>query len=489
MTHAPGPHAPGSDPPGRGGGNLPRVLAIVVTWEKRDYVLALLRSLAGIEYDRDRLDVLVVDNASTDDTVARIRAEFPGVRILVNPENLGGTGGFNAGLAYARERPEYDLLWLLDNDVVVNRFALLELVRALGANPRVGIAGSAMFQLEFPWRLNELGGFIDLCTGQLHFLRHGEEFRELRGASVEELAARRLPMETCFVPDDRLPLVDYVAAASMLVRAPLARELGGWKDFFLHFDDVEWCLRAARRGHEVRAVARSVVWHLSAGSKAQTWVHYYDVRNCLATVAEHLPGAVPGVAEKFLGDAIRFATTGRGHLAGYLLDGVRDYLAGRFGKRVLAPCVEYRSRVRLKEALEALGCRSLLVSDMVNVHLDGMDAQLAELERAGVRVEVMTPPSQRRLKLPRQRSVDTPAGPWQKLRWLLPRALGRGRYDALIQDERHPFRTGGLLAHHVVTVVGREFCVDRPSLRQGLEVLAAGRALRAQGRRQGWRPA
>jgi GT2 family glycosyltransferase len=79
--------------------------------------------------------------------------------------------------------------------------------------------------------------------------------------------------------------VDYVAAASLLIRAEVAKKAGLWEDFFIHFDDVDWCLRIKEMGHRVVCVADSVIWHLSAAQKPITWARYYDVRNMLFLLA------------------------------------------------------------------------------------------------------------------------------------------------------------------------------------------------------------
>ena len=56
--------------------------------------------------------------------------------------------------------------------------------------------------------------------------------------------------------------VDYVAAGSLLIRADVAKQAGIWRDYFIHFDDVEWCLRIGKMGHRVLASAKSLIWHL-----------------------------------------------------------------------------------------------------------------------------------------------------------------------------------------------------------------------------------
>jgi GT2 family glycosyltransferase len=98
----------------------PSILMIIVTWNRKDYVLDLLNSLRNLDYPSSSIETVVVDNASQDGTVEAIREQFPQVHLICNPENIGGTGGFNTGLKWAFEQPEgkYQYLWLLDNDVL-----------------------------------------------------------------------------------------------------------------------------------------------------------------------------------------------------------------------------------------------------------------------------------------------------------------------------------------------------------------------------------
>ena len=110
-------------------GANPKVAIVIVTWNKKKYVLDLLNSLGNLNYDNH--DIIVVDNASTDDTCQVIREQYTYVDLIENKENLGGTGGFNTGMRYVLEKRGYKYTWLLDNDAVVENDTLIELVRVM----------------------------------------------------------------------------------------------------------------------------------------------------------------------------------------------------------------------------------------------------------------------------------------------------------------------------------------------------------------------
>ena len=83
---------------------VPDVSVVIVNWNVCDLLLACLASLTHHQDDLAKFEIIVVDNASSDDSVEMVRAEFPNVRVIANRDNRGFTGGNNQGLAAARGR-------------------------------------------------------------------------------------------------------------------------------------------------------------------------------------------------------------------------------------------------------------------------------------------------------------------------------------------------------------------------------------------------
>lgn len=296
---------------------MPSVAVVIVTWNKRQFVLNLLASLAGIEKGACTLHVTVVDNASTDDTVEAIAQRFPDMHVIRNAENLGGTGGFNTGLRHVMQQGGFDYCWLLDNDVEVDRFALVELVQTLESDPSIGVVGSQVRQLDNRGVINETGGLVVPEAHGLVLLNH-----LVRAEDFEQTPAGQ-----------ELIQADYCAASSLLVRLEVLERVGLWKDLFIHFDDVEWCLRVREDGFRVVCNPRSVVWHLSADGKPITWILYYDVRNYLYLLRDHYgPAAVTRAIRRYAGNSFKETIRGRWHMARLYLRGVRDYLTCRMGR-------------------------------------------------------------------------------------------------------------------------------------------------------------
>ena len=101
------------------------VYIIILNWNGRDDTIECLRSVQEVDYPR--YQILVVDNASDDGSPEAIRAAFPAVELIVNESNLGFAAGNNVGIEYAVQR-EADYVFLLNNDTIVERMVLAELV-------------------------------------------------------------------------------------------------------------------------------------------------------------------------------------------------------------------------------------------------------------------------------------------------------------------------------------------------------------------------
>jgi len=420
--------------------NTAKILIIIVTWNKKKYVLDLLAAVNTLEYPKENLDILVIDNASTDGTVDTIKQDYPDINLICNKENIGGTGGFNTGLSWAFEQPleKYKYLWLLDNDVLVHQRALTELVNLLEAKPDIAVAGSTMMQLDYPWRINEMGAFIDRSNGLLVLNRHLEKIPAWQGRSAEELLNIDIDLSKYLMHCQPYMDIEYVAAASLLIRADVAREAGLWRDYFIHFDDVEWCLRIAEMGHRVVVSAKSLIWHLSAAAKVPTWVLYYDNRNILDLLQTH--GADNATIKRMQGyilkKALYYNLIGKPDLAQLHYDALTDFKVGNFGKKDIK--LPYKSQAS-KEIISILldpKIKRVLVSWTVNLQATGIQELLvqAQLQRPELQIQFMSQPDGIKVyQLPNPKFID--ALPKSKIkRWLGYWRL-RNKYDLIIQSD------------------------------------------------------
>lgn len=234
-----------------------RVAIVIVTWNKKAFVLELLASLQHLNYPS--YDVVVVDNCSTDQTCNAVAEQFPNTILIRNSENTGGAGGFNTGLQFAEDN-EYAYSWLLDNDVIVDSNALTYLVNTLESTPDASICGSQIL-INDSDIVQECGGNIDWNKSNVILNMHGQN--RFTGLPLIE--------------------VDYCAACSMLVRMSDVNAYGKIDpEMFIFWDDIEWSTRIKSHGKQILCNPKSIVWHHFNGYKPSTaWRVYYRIRNKL----------------------------------------------------------------------------------------------------------------------------------------------------------------------------------------------------------------
>ena len=288
------------------------VTVIMVTYNKHKYIRELILSFEHLNYKRELLDIVVIDNASADGSEEKLRAEFgDAITVIQTGANLGGAGGFNTGMRYAIEKLDNDYIWLLDNDVVVHPNSLNWLMDTIKNNPNAAAAGSMILQLDKPELISEIGAFMDWGKARVGMQNAGENFTEITDDLLQERK------------------VEYCAAASLLKTRKSITKLGYWDDLFIHFDDVDWCLRAPKQGMAIYCNPRSIVFHESLQCKQATWIKYYNIRNLLYLYKEHKLIALPLVFAKFFAWSIYLTLHGYFKNAGLGFKAIWDFMLGK----------------------------------------------------------------------------------------------------------------------------------------------------------------
>jgi hypothetical protein len=211
---------------------------------------ACIESYLALDYSN--FDILVVDNASTDDTVASLRARFgERIEVLCNDRNLLYAGGMNVGLQRALDMG-YDAVLLSNNDVVADPGLLRELAAALGQDPRIAAAGPKIYFFDRPDVLWFAGGELPLWRG---WSRH----RGIR--------------ETDHGQHDAQRVVDYLTGCAFLVRREALADVGLFDPgYAMYAEDADWCFRARERGWRLVYAPGARLWHrVSASAGARSW--------------------------------------------------------------------------------------------------------------------------------------------------------------------------------------------------------------------------
>jgi GT2 family glycosyltransferase len=252
-----------------------RVTIVVLNWNNGPDTLACLSSLFALAYPA--CDVLVVDNGSTDDSVARIRAAYPNVTLIETGANLGYAGGNNAGIRHALAHGT-DIIGILNNDVTAEPDFLAPLLVALDSRPDIGVVTPLVAERsDDGGRVWALGSTVDQGTAAVSRNHAGEPAASWREQPSFD--------------------VDVASGAAMLIKREVFERAGLMdEDFFLYFEEVDWSLAVRRAGCHILAVPASVVWHKVSATLGATSpvVDYYMLRNHLRLIGRHWHGLQRG---------------------------------------------------------------------------------------------------------------------------------------------------------------------------------------------------
>jgi GT2 family glycosyltransferase len=221
---------------------------IVVNWNTCRLLDACLRSLEAAGQNL-AVDVLVVDNGSTDASVDVVRERFPGVLLIANASNRGYAAANNQGVERARGR----YLLLLNSDAEVEPAALRTLVSYADDHPQAGVMGPKLLNPD--GTLQPSGG---------HFPTPGSTVASLLGLHRLTGRPRYGTRRDYSKPAD----VDEISGAAMLIRRSVIDQIGGLDEGFAWgYEDVDFCLRARRAGWRVHYVPDARVVHLWGASQ------------------------------------------------------------------------------------------------------------------------------------------------------------------------------------------------------------------------------
>lgn len=297
-TPSPDPTAPTTT------AKVPALSIVIVNWNTRDLLLRVLGQLLSAPAPGLSLEVLVVDNQSSDDSVEAARRAFPAAIVLPQPRNGGFAYGVNRGLLAARA----GLVLLLNTDTDVSLAALAAFVAEAAQHPEAGILGP---------RIVDEHGHVQVSTWNAHRPRH----YLLQALGLGRLLPHPPP------PGDRPSAVECTSGCVFLIRRQTLQRTGGMDErFFMYYEEADLCARARADGWQVLHLPAQSFVHaggLSAGQAARrTFLAFRE--SCLLYHAQwHGRLATEWVrACLLLGCCLRLvawllvAATGRRHRAG-----------------------------------------------------------------------------------------------------------------------------------------------------------------------------
>ena len=219
--------------------SIPKVSIVILNWNQRDMTLACLASLKKVDYPN--CEIILVDNNSIDDSVSSIKKEYPELKIIENRKNLGVAGGRNVGIEYVQQK-DTDYLLFLDNDTIVHRDFLNEMVKVGESNKRIGILTGKIYHYSEPNIIWSAGGSLSLYRCHISAIGYGE----IDKGQYDDIRE-----------------VDHVAGCCLMIKKKVVDEIGILDQNFIEYftEDTDWCLRAKKKGYKIAYVPKSVIWH------------------------------------------------------------------------------------------------------------------------------------------------------------------------------------------------------------------------------------
>lgn len=303
----------------------PRVAVVILNWNGKKHLQQFLPSVMASTYSN--FEVVVGDNASSDGSIDFLKEEYPQIRLILNEENFGFTGGYNRVLAQV----EADYYVLLNSDVEVTPNWIEPVVSLLESRDQ---AAAAMPRIR-SWHHKQAfehagaaGGYIDrfgfpFCRGRIFYEVEDDEGQY-----------------------DESGEIFWASGTALFIKQEYWRQSGGFDDrFFAHMEEIDLCWRLKNMGLCIFYCAESTVYHLGGGTLTyeNPFKTYLNFRNNLLMISNNLSpvrAAALILSRLLFFDAIavlRFLTEGKKKDASAVAKAHRNFLRTLFQGRAKTP--------------------------------------------------------------------------------------------------------------------------------------------------------
>lgn len=298
-----------------------KVSVVILNWNRKKDTIACVKSILGCRQSTFELQMVIVDNGSTDDSVVDLKKiDTKGVTYEVVPtgKNLGYTGGNNIGIRHAQNHGA-DYILVLNNDTIVHEDLIEELLAAAKRHTRGGVFTPKIYfakgyEFHKKYKASELGKVIWSVGGNIDFDNmYGENI------GVNEVDREQYNKEV---------VVDFATGAAIFIKAKVVEKVGIFDDkYFMYMEDVDFCMKVKRLGFQIIYVPKAIVWHKVAQSSniGDDLNDYYIHRNRLLFGSKY---ASLRTKIALFRESLRFLLRGRK----WQRQGVLDFYLFRFGR-------------------------------------------------------------------------------------------------------------------------------------------------------------
>lgn len=242
---------------------MKKVSIIIVNWNGLHYLQKCLPSLEKVNYPNR--EVIIVDNGSQDGSLEYLK-KFPNIKLIKNKTNLGFAGGNNKALPYVRG----DYILLLNNDTIVTKHFITELVREIEKDEKIGVVQGKLISMEDRKRLDSVGAFLT-DTGFLYHYGYLQKDQKKYDKSIYLYTAK---------------------GACLMARKEVVKKVGLFdEDFFAYFEESDFCHRVWLAGYTIRYAPKAVVYHKIGGTSntmRSAFIQFHSFKNRINAYIKNL---------------------------------------------------------------------------------------------------------------------------------------------------------------------------------------------------------
>lgn len=213
---------------------FPKITIVMSTFNRKKDLIDCLRSVKANRYPN--LRIILVDNGCTDGTKETVNKRFPEIKVVRTVKNLGSVGGINLGLKNVPKSSDYVLF--LDDDYVLKKDAIWELLKAIDGKPEYGAATAKVLFFENPKIVQVARSSVGYYTG-INYIESGRDNKKY----------------------NKLALTEGIGGTG-LVKMEVVKKIGLWdKTYFYYYEDPDYSLRIIEAGYKILYVPTSIILH------------------------------------------------------------------------------------------------------------------------------------------------------------------------------------------------------------------------------------